>query len=201
MKIPAFNAEKLEGRLLKLSNEHQLLFGVLCCERLLPNYMAFQREVGSVGFDELRSALDLVWQILEQERPAKEDLEAAISACESVAPNSDDFSSLYVTAAQDACFAVCCLLDFLLEADVKKIVQAATYATDSVDLYVQEIERYDPRDALLEQKILSHGLMQKELENQEIDLQKIEAATIDNQNIIRSLRQTRSFLEKGNLDV
>jgi uncharacterized protein len=201
MEIPAFDSKKLEDRLLKLRKEQQLLFGTLCCERLLPNYMAFQRDAGAGDSGALRKSLDLIWLVLEQGQLAREDAEGAISACESAAPNSDDFSSLYVTAAQDACFAVCCLLDFLLEADVKRIVQAATYATDSVDLYVQEIEGYDPQDASLEQKILSHSLMQKELANQESDLKWLEDADEISQDIVSSLRQARSFSEKGNLGV
>lgn len=201
MEIPAFNSKKLEDRLLKLSNEQQLLFGMLCCERLLPNYIAFQRDTGTGDSGALRKSLDLIWLVLEQGQPAREDTEAAISACESAAPNSDDFSSLYVTSAQDACFAVCCLLDFLLETDVKKIVQAATYATDSVDLYVQEIEGHDPQDASLEQKILSHSLMQKELANQESDLKWLEYADEISQDLVSSLRQARSLSEKGNLGV
>lgn len=42
MAMPAFNAEFLKHRLTALDLEKMITFGVLCCERLLPNYLAFQ---------------------------------------------------------------------------------------------------------------------------------------------------------------
>lgn len=106
-----------------------------------------------------------------------------------------------MTSAQDACFAVCGLLDYLLESDVDKIVQAATYATDSVDLYAQEIESMAPNDPQLEQKILTHRLMQRELAKQEEDLKAIELASSLNQEFLAQRKASWNNNGKSNLDL
>lgn len=49
MVLPAFNGEALMERLIRLDNKRQLAFGAVCCERLLPNYLAFQKNAGWGG--------------------------------------------------------------------------------------------------------------------------------------------------------
>jgi uncharacterized protein YjaG (DUF416 family) len=201
MVIPKFNPSNLKNRLNNFSNKQQLAFGVLCCERLIPNYSAFQNEVGWGDISIVRGALDGVGASFDHKALNSQEIINAALLCESVAPNSENFSSLYVTSAQDTCFAICNLLDFLLESDTNKIVQVATYATDSVDLYIQEIERISPDDPQLEQKILLHRLMQRELLQQEEDLKAIELASSINQNFLINRKAACSNRGKSNLDL
>jgi uncharacterized protein YjaG (DUF416 family) len=197
----AFDSNVLEQKLSSLDRLRQLAFGVSCCERLVPNYLAFQIDAGWGDIKPIREALDLVWSSLEGQLYQTENVRQLINHCESVAPNSGDFTSLYVTAAQDACFSVCGLLDFLLDGDVEKVVLAARYATDSVDLFVQEIENMSPSDRALEQKILSHPLMQRELENQKADLAKVAQAPIIDAKLLVQLRSSSSNNGKSNLNL
>ena len=149
----------------------------------------------------VRKALDCVWTFLRDQPLSSEEIKNVTASCESAVPNSDDFVSLYVTSAQDACFAVCGLLDYLLESDVGKVVQVATYATDSVDLYVQEIENMAPNDPQLEQKILLHPLMQRELTQQEDDLKAIEQVPSLSQEFLAQRKATWNNNGKSNLDL
>jgi uncharacterized protein len=202
MLLPAFNHDTLKNRLRKLSDEQQLAFGAACCERLLPNYLAFQTETGWGDLKTIRSALDLVWSCLCRESlSSSKEVKLLITCCESVAPNSEYFVSLYLTSAQDACFAICGLLDYLIESDVDKIVKTATYATDSVDLYVQEIENMDPNSPELEQVILTHRLMQRELSQQEKDLKFVEQAISLNSILLFQLKKSWNNNGKSNLDL
>jgi len=201
MVLLAFNANSLRTRLIKLDSALQLAFGAVCCERLLPNYIAFQSDTGWGNVAPIRKALDFVWSSLESKSLDTQAVKSITESCESVAPDSEDFESLYVSSAQDACFAVCGLLDYLLENDVDKIVQAATYATDSVDLYVQEIENMAPNDPELEQKILNHRLMQRELAQQEKNLADIEQATTLSSDFLDGLKQSWNNEGKSNLDL
>jgi len=201
MVLPAFNANSLRARLLKLDSAQQLAFGAVCCERLLPNYIAFQSDTGWGDVAPIRKALDFVWSSLESKSLYTQAVKSITESCESVAPDSEDFESLYVSSAQDACFAVCSLLDYLLENDVDKIVQVATYATDSVDLYVQEIENMAPNDPELEQKILNHRLMQRELAQQEKNLADIEQAATLSTDFLDGLKQSWNNEGKSNLDL
>jgi uncharacterized protein YjaG (DUF416 family) len=201
MGMPAFNSENLAIKLLQLGKRHQLAFGAACCERLLPNYAAFQNDTSWGDITPIRTALDAIWAYLSGDALSSAEISRMIKSCERVAPSSDDFESLYVTAAQDACFAVCSLLDYVLDGNTDKVVQAATYATDSVDLYVQETEDMAPNDPSLEQKILSHRLMQRELEKQAHDVKAIgERAFLDTE-FLKELKNSWDNDGRSNLDL
>jgi len=154
----------------KMQAHQQLAFGAACCERMLPNYETFMREVSWGDAGALRSGLDAVWDACEGRLPGEAQLRKLLARCEECAPDSEDYTSLYTSSAQDAAFAVCALLDFLLDGDVGRIASVPRFATDSVDLIVQERERMDPRDPLREQKIFEHALMQQELVRQRRDV-------------------------------
>ncbi|GAB4192661.1 MAG: YjaG family protein [Wenzhouxiangellaceae bacterium] len=201
MVLSAFDGDHLKKRLGKLDSDRQLAFGAACCERLLPNYKAFQGDTGWGSLRPIRDALNLVWSSVGGQKRGSSEIRHIISECESVGPDSDDFESLYTSFAQDACFAVCSLLDYLLNSDAERIVQAATYATDSVDLFVQEIENMDPNDPELEQKIVTHPLMQRELAQQEKELQMIERASSLTPELLTQLRSAWDNNGKSNLDL
>ncbi len=202
MALPAFNGETLKGRLNKMDKKRQLACGATCCERLLPNYLAFQQDTGWGDISPIRNALNLVWSFLEDcQLPNAQEIRKITAHCEFVIPDSEKFESLYVSSAQDACFAVCNLLDFMIDSDVDKIVLAARYATDSVDLYVQELENMEPNTSELEQKILTHKLMQRELTKQEDDLRAIEKTSSLDSNFLTQLRSSWNNNGKSNLDL
>lgn len=201
MTLQKFNANELSVRLNKMSGNRQLTFGVLCCERLVPNYMAFQAGAGWGDQAGLRKSLDLTWSWLLGEKIEEVEIKNSIARCEKLAPSSDDFDLLLVTAAQDACFAICCALDWLLKEDVGKVVQAANYAIDSIDLYVQEIESMWPEDPGLESKILLHPLMQKELRKQHDQLAYLESTPIAGVEAVKEVKRMYGALREGNLDL
>jgi uncharacterized protein YjaG (DUF416 family) len=103
-------------------------------------------------------------------RPRPAELRDLLAQCDECAPDAEDFTSLYVASAQDAAFAICALLDFLLDGDLDRLVSVPRLSTDTVDLIVQEREDMDPRDPLREQRILEHPVMQQELVRQRRDL-------------------------------
>ncbi len=201
MMLPSFNKKKLLGKLIKLDNKRQLAFGVSCCERILPNYLAFQKNTGWGNIKPIRKAINLAWSSLSGNPHNPKDLKQAIIDCENVTPKSEDFVSFYADLAQDVCFAVYYLLDYLLENDINKIIYVATYATDSVDLYVQEIENMAPNDPELEQKILNHKLMQRELAQQEKELNFIEGASTFDHNSLSQIKELWDNNGKSNLDL
>lgn len=52
---------RISEQLVALDSGKRLVFGALCCERLLPNYISFQRGSGWGDFASARKALDCVW--------------------------------------------------------------------------------------------------------------------------------------------
>lgn len=201
MGLPAFNADLLKKRLIKIDQDGQLAFGAICVERILPNYAAFKKDTDWGEIAPLRRALDLAWSTVIDKTSDAKTVKFLFESCESVAPDTEIFDSLYASLAQDVCIAACNLLSFMLEYDVNKIVWVATYATDSVDLYVQETEAMDPNVPGLEMKILDHYLMQRELGQQEKNLNFIEQATIFDSSFINDLKQSWDNEGKSNLDL
>jgi len=147
----------------------------------------------------LQNALDAAWASVEAPSPMGDVVPQLIERCERAAPGSADFDSLFVTAAQDACFAVCALLDHTASPEVERIVQTATYATDSIDHYVQEVEKLLPDDPSLESKILAHPLMQQELRRQETILSILEQGGAFDEAVLLRLKQVGKGSGQGNL--
>lgn len=189
------------ARLGQLDARRQLTFGAACCERLLPNYEAFSQDACWGDATPLRHALDRIWAHLGGAVLAADEAGTALEACEAAVPDSEEHTSLYVTAAQDACFAVCALYDFVQDPQADHIADVARFAIDSVDLYVQEIERMHPDDPRLEHKITNHWLMQRELAQQESDLEAVCAASSMGSTLLAELRTSWPYPGKSNLDL
>jgi len=201
MPFSAFDKEKLFFDLKELPSDGQRAFGALCCSRLLPNYLEFQSETRYGDAQPLQKAIELAWSKIEGIAVSAQEVRQLIDSCEAAAPSSEDFQSLRVTSAQDACFAVCCLLDHLIEPDPEKIAQIGAFATDSVDLFIQEVEAMSPADPSLELKILNHDLMQCELGRQISDLTLIKDAVRFESDAKVKLLSLRQGNEKGNLNM
>ncbi len=183
--IPCVSAARA---LAKMQPHQQLAFGASCCERMLPNYEMFVREVNWGDVGPLRRALDTVWNACERTYPREAQLRDLLAQCEQCAPDSEDFTSLYTSLAQDAVFAICALIDFLLDRNVDRIVSVGRFSTDSIDLFVQEREEMDPQDPLREQKLLKHPLMQQELARQQRDLAEAINISLGDRVALVSLR-------------
>jgi len=181
MHMPQFDPETLTRQLNAFDARKQVLFGWACCCRLQPNIRRFQEDVGlrlatSALTDALQQALRFV---KDGTKGSASEIRKLAATCEALAPRSEDVDSLYTTAAQEAMFSLCYLLDFMMEQDLDLLVNTARYPTDSIDLYVQEIEDMYPQDPELERKILNHRLMQQELRRQQRDLSEIADLRLD----------------------
>lgn len=191
-----FNDVRVRDALSRLQPHQQVAFGASSCERMLPNYKSFMREAAWGDLEPLRGALDLVWSGHTAARPPKEVLSALAFRCEQTAPDSDDFKSFYVSSAQDAVFAVCALIDFLIEEDLDHLIRVPRLSTDSVDLFVQELEHMNPSDPLREKKILEHPLMQQELKRQMRDIDEAGRILLGDEEALLRLR-TRAQQESN----
>ncbi|WP_437631744.1 DUF416 family protein [Sorangium sp. So ce854] len=168
--MDAFDGGALERSLAPLPREALIAFGLGCCERLYPNYLAFKRETGWGEPDVLRNGLDLAWGVLEGFGPSHDSVNFARQEAQRAEPETEDFDTILVSPALDAAAAVCLVLKFIEEGGVEKIVEIASLCTDTVDMFVQAQDGLDPNDPKLEERILIHRLMQRELERQHDDV-------------------------------
>jgi hypothetical protein len=125
----------------------------------------------------LRASLNRVWDFIEGSIWVLDDLAELEQKCESVTPDLDDFSTpdidVQAGAAQEAAFMVRLLLQFCRDNQPSYAVRIITFARDTIDMYVQVIEKLDPADPQLNEKVAQHPLMLKEIRKQENDLLKL----------------------------
>jgi len=195
-----FDEDVLLFRAQNLGHRSRVAFGLLCCERLFPNYLAFQNDSRWGRPDVVRDALDATWDWLASSSGETASIERLQAAVEAAQPNTEDFDSLFVSAALDAATATEALLQLVLHNREEDFVEIASFSRDTVDMYVQEVDQMDSTDANLEERIRSHALMQRELRQQHTDLEMLEHAEIG-PDFVRSLRQERRQPAISNIDL
>jgi hypothetical protein len=171
---PSFNVERLLKQLKLVAFESAVAFGLACAERMLPNYDIFSTEKKWGDGRLLREGLDVVWTSVSSGDVPGGRIRECVTGCEAVTPDTDAFDSLYVSAALDAATATVALLNSLRSRDRNAVASVASWARDSVDMYVQEVEDMSPQDPRLEERILGHSLMQQELARQREDLERLQ---------------------------
>jgi len=126
-----------------------------------------------------------------------------IENCEKVALDADDFSSVLVGPAQEACFSICCIWDYVQQGNPKRIAQAPSFAIDTLDGCIQELLDGFPTTARAashsqeqEERIRLHPLMQRELARQDADLKLLE-----NNPDLKTLKSQWHAPAKSNIDL
>lgn len=170
---PPFDPNGLRELLQGLSPQQRLVFGLLCSERLYPNYVAFAREQSWGEPETLRAALDLAWDAVIDQAPSPELVRQLRTKVEAAEPDTEDFGTILASSALDAAATAGLVLKLLEGDDPDLAVEIASMARDTVDMYVQVIDHLDPSDPALESKILVHRLMQAELRRQRDDLHQL----------------------------
>lgn len=169
-----FDEVSLMERLSRLEKRGWVVFSLACTERMLPNYRRFAIDHNWGDVQPLIAALDSGWTWLERGQVDEVSLQDILGACQVQAPNTEDFDSVYVSPALDAACAAEGVVRLLLESDPRFVLEIATLAVDTVDMYVQELEGMTPESSDLEERIRLHPLMQAELLNQRSILEAID---------------------------
>ena len=183
-----FDQQELEEDLSKLSHRHRVAFCASVCERLLPHYIAFSRQVGWGDPMLLRNLLDEVWRFVTGESPRPDRLSKYALACDRAIPHTEDHTHDLTSAALDAATAICETLKCTADGDVRRCGEIGGYGRDTVDMYVQLRDGIEASDPTLEARILADPLMQQELAKQASDL-KVLAETKDiDSTIVEQLR-------------
>lgn len=186
----------VEPELELLPFNYQVAFAAACCERLLPNYNLFSREADWGNVLLLRNALDEVWHLLQGKAIDVDFLSKLCDECEENLPHDDDnHASAYVPEAQRACAAICCLLDICLEENPEQVPWIIMQIKDTLNEYLEwQLEQSlgSSWEQLSEAKkirtINNHPFTLREMARQEEDLQKLQAATNLDADLLKWLR-------------
>jgi uncharacterized protein len=185
----------------ELSHPCRLAFAAACCERAYPNYVIFFQHARWGGPAVLRTSLTRIWDYIDGSIPALDDLSELEQKCESVTPDLDNFSTpdidVQAGAAQEAAFMVRLLLQFCRDNRPSYAVRIITFARDTIDMYVQVIEKLDPADPQLNEKIAKHPLMLQEIRKQENDLIKL--TQIKSRDALQEFRRRATHPERSNI--
>jgi len=168
-----FDADKLRNRLSRLSQRHILTFGLWQLERMIPNFLQFCVESQSEGTWVLKCAVSYAWSVIETGNPNRFD-ELTADLCEGIAPDTEDFVSIYTSPALDAAVSAGNLIKYIRKNEIDLIVEMAGLARDSADIFIQLSNYVREDDEGFEEAIRTHPLMQIELQHQESDLAFLE---------------------------
>jgi len=147
-----------------------LVFILVICQRLIPSFRAFSAETGFSGEKVLTSFIEKAWETLGAGISVA-DYSNEMKVAETVAPDTEEHESSLASSALDSAVAVSLLMKAFQKEQTKAALEVASLSRDSVDMYIQDIDHIDPLDPELEVRILSHDLMQKELQRQREDLE------------------------------
>jgi uncharacterized protein len=172
----------------QLSPIKNLIFSVIICERLLPNYEYFSQKVSWGDFQILLNAINIIYdEIYQRKIHSKEEILNAINLVESVTPDTEDYDSILASFALDTCTSIVSTLNFILDNNIENIVDSATFARDTVDMFIQEKENLSIEDNLFENIIEEDKFMIREKQRQkDVILRLLELSEV-NVNIVQEL--------------
>jgi uncharacterized protein YjaG (DUF416 family) len=152
------------NKLKDLDFNKQLAFAYLTCERLYPNYIYFSANYDFGNPDVLRKAIDYVCLHLFTKKIDATKINLLITNVSKNTPDTEDYATIFVSSALDACTTINESLDFLIDKKFSRIEDISTFGIDTVNMYIREIEAIDfNKEKHFQQKIDSHPLMQKEI--------------------------------------
>jgi uncharacterized protein YjaG (DUF416 family) len=190
-----FDENKIQSILLDLPFRCQVVFAASCCERLLPFYYAFSKVENWGNPTLLENALDKIWEIARAEPFSNDELTTITEFCEASIPDSEDFTSLYTSSAQNACIAVCATLEFCMSSDVPILVSVAQMSYEAVESYLQIVN--DPildahaHDSRFDKWIETAPMLLAEIKYQQEELKLLSEAELDN-TLIEKIRYKSS---------
>ncbi len=165
-----FDEVALRNRLIALSSWKQAAFLTLLCDRMMPNARQFSRDTG-FSISICSECLEKAWEYLSD--GARANYQVLSERCLENAPDMDEFTHKFASAALDAVLSVSKLMSFLQQPNIDLIVEAVTLAFDTIYLYIPTT------DASSDDEIIKHPLMQQELKREEDDLRFVEAISTD----------------------
>ncbi|WP_199119246.1 DUF416 family protein [Pedobacter sp. ASV28] len=190
------------GKLKELDFNKQLAFAYLTCERLYPNYNYFSKNYDFGDPIVLRTAIDYISGNFFNQKIDKAKNDFLIEKIDTCIPEPADYETILASSALDACTVITETLGFLNDKKKSRLEDISTMATDSVDMYIQEIEDLDfNRDKDFQKKIDSHPLMKKEISIQKGIVDFLIASMSFDLDDIRVLLNLQENNNKGSLNL
>jgi uncharacterized protein YjaG (DUF416 family) len=164
-----------EANIRKLSDvgvRSRVLFALLCALRVLPMYRQFHDSTGRGNPDQLEALLERLWNDVTGQEMGAAELQVALDTCMHLIPREDEgWDGETQAYAEDAAAALAYALRARLSGDPREAALAGRRVYEAVDYFLNSTGGL-PLDAS-EEVILSHPLIQAELQRQQRDLDEI----------------------------
>ena len=189
----------ITNKLLGLSKQKQLAFGLLTAERFFICYELFSEREGFGNVEYLKKSMNLIESFIVGESEDMKPIENYRELVDKNIPDIDDFGSVNSSIALNVGAIIYEALNFILNDEQRIIKEFSSYAIDSIDRVILEIEDYDSMEF---EKIDSHNLMKEEIRLQEgvVEyLEKIESLDSEDIETLRLMQKGTEF-SKLNLE-
>lgn len=171
--------ESIEKKIVKLSFKQQVLFAVLTCEKLLPHYRQFSMVEKWGNIEVLEDAIVMIYQFLQDIEVNDEELDGMYEKIAEITPDVVRFEGDLASYALDTCSAVSDAVEFLLSEDQSYLINIASIARETIDMFVQESEELTTDDEDMENRIAQSPYVKREAKRQQDILRKLLGAEID----------------------
>jgi len=174
-----YDEPALVARLARLPSKLRVVFAALCAERQLPNYIQFSERSGLGNPHVLKEALESIWQEVQGRPLTKAELETMLERCDALTPTGEEDTEEESAYAEDAGASLAYTISARLTDDPQEAAWAARRAYDALDHFLMSQIDSTRVTREHEQFILSHPLVQAELQRQQADLKDLESASAE----------------------
>lgn len=186
----SFDEAVLVQRLGAIPKLRRVAFAAACAERLLPAYATYVSRSGWGDAARLRFMLDELWSISERGANTASNLQSTIDDCMALIPGEDRGPWMHERAyAEDASSALAYALSCCQTGDSQEAAWAARRAYEAVDQFVVRQHNLGTEARRDEKRVLSYPTIQRELERQDRDLERLCGAVEDEADLIREIRE------------
>jgi len=166
--------EQSRVQISELSPTKQLAFALLIFARMLPLLTVFCKDTGVDGSGCIQ-AKDVAWSDMESGSRRIALYRSLNKACIKNTPDTEDYTHEMTSDALNAFLTISGIMEFLTDGSVDHVAYISTLATDSVYLYVADLEPGLVITKEMEDRIASHPLMQQELRLEKDDIEFLAA--------------------------
>lgn len=190
--------DEVEGLLEALPNKGKILFAALTSQKLYPNYVAFENNNNWGNHQILEDAISSIFQyLINEDLFTNQEIKEMIDRVDLATPNTEDFPGILTSFALDACASVLDTFQFIIDRDAKHIIDIATYARDTVDMFIGERENMNYLNRNMDIQIEHGEFMLKEKSRQRTLIATLANTDLKiiTDELLNSLRNNESIID------
>lgn len=169
----------------EMCDQRRSMFALMIAQRLVPNYAMFSETEKWGSPDLLKQKLEMAWRYLSEPTDISvEEIRASCEELEKLSPDTEKFSSRYVSSALDSVVVLQTVFSFWAGSETNLIDEAVYSITDSIELFYHPIS--DTRDEEIDN--LTQKMILQEVANQKSDCHALLKKSLLTHEYIQELR-------------